>query len=120
MKTANAVATAAAVSAPYESGLHTRLRDATYAAAYLTAAMEDDEPIVYLQALRHVAEAHGMAKIAEASGIPRESLYRALSAKGNPRWSTLAAILKGTGLQLTIAPVPKARKSVRAANPSFA
>jgi probable addiction module antidote protein len=107
MKTANAVATAAAVSAPYESGLHTRLRDATYAAAYLTAAMEDDEPIVYLQALRHVAEAHGMAKIAEASGIPRESLYRALSAKGNPRWSTLAAILKGTGLQLTIAPAAK-------------
>jgi probable addiction module antidote protein len=109
MKTANAVATAALapVAVPYESGLHARLRDVTYAAAYLTAAMEDDEPIVYLQALRHVAEAHGMAKIAEASGIPRESLYRALSAKGNPRWSTLAAILKGTGLQLTIAPAPK-------------
>jgi probable addiction module antidote protein len=106
-------ATAAPAKAPYESGLHARLRDANYAAAYLTAAMEDDEPIVYLQALRHVAEAHGMAKIAEASGIPRESLYRALSAKGNPRWSTLAAILKGTGLQLTIAPAPSARKSAR-------
>ena len=113
MKTAPAAPVRASAAAPYESGLNARLRDATYAAAYLTAAMEDDEPIVYLQALRHVAEAHGMAKIAEASGIPRESLYRALSAKGNPRWSTLAAILKGTGLQLAIAPAPKVRKSSR-------
>ena len=120
MKTATAAPVRASAAAPYESGLHARLRDATYAAAYLTAAMEDDEPIVYLQALRHVAEAHGMAKIAEASGIPRESLYRALSAKGNPRWSTLAAILKGTGLQLTIAPAPKVRKSARVSAPGFA
>jgi probable addiction module antidote protein len=107
-------------STAYESGLHARLRDANYAAAYLTAAMEDEEPVVYLQALRRVAEAHGMAKIAEASGIPRESLYRALSAKGNPRWSTLAAILRGTGLQLTIAAAPKVRKSRRIAHPSYA
>lgn len=113
-------ATAAPATTDYASALHERLRDANYAAAYLTAAMEDEEPVVYLQALRHVAEAHGMAKIAEASGIPRESLYRALSAKGNPRWSTLAAILKGTGLQLTIAPSSNARKTKRNANPSFA
>ena len=94
---------------PFEIGLHARLRNPTYAAAYLTAAMEDEEPVVYLQALRHVAEAHGMAKVAEAAGVPRESVYRALSVKGNPRWTTLAAILRGTGLQLTIAPAPKKR-----------
>ena len=100
---------------PFEIGLHARLRNPTYAAAYLTAAMEDEEPVVYLQALRHVAEAHGMAKVAEASGVPRESVYRALSAKGNPRWTTLAAILRGIGLQLTIAPAPKKRATSRAA-----
>ena len=100
---------------PFEIGLHARLRNLTYAAAYLTAAMEDEEPVVYLQALRHVAEAHGMAKVAEASGAPRESVYRALSARGNPRWTTLAAILRGTGLQLTIAPTPKKRAAARAA-----
>ena len=44
---------------PFEIGLHARLRNPTYAAAYLTAAMGDEEPVVYLQALRHVAEAHG-------------------------------------------------------------
>ena len=102
-------------AAPFEIGLHARLRNPTYAAAYLTAAMEDEEPVVYLQALRHVAEAHGMAKVAEASGVPRESVYRALSAKGNPRWTTLAAILRGIGLQLTIAPAPKKRATSRAA-----
>ena len=98
---------------PFEIGLHARLRNSTYAAAYLTAAMEDEKPVVYLQALRHVAEAHGMAKVAEAAGVPRESVYRALSAKGNPRWTTLAAILRGTGLQLTIAPAQTKRATAR-------
>ena len=98
---------------PFEIGLHARLRNPTYAAAYLTAAMEDEAPVVYLQALRHVAEAHGIAKVAEASGVPRESVYRALSAKGNPRWTTLAAILRGTGLQLAVAPVPKKKTGTR-------
>jgi addiction module antidote-like protein len=35
-----------------------------------------------------------MAKVAKAAGVPRESLYRALSADGNPRFSTLQAVLK--------------------------
>ena len=43
-----------------------------------------------------------MAKVAEAAGMPRESLYRALSLKGNPRLSTLAAILKAAKLKLTV------------------
>ena len=70
------------------------------AAEYLNAAAEDNDARVYLPALRTVAEARGMAKIAKAAGVPRESLYRALSSKGDPRLSTLHAILKAAGLKM--------------------
>jgi probable addiction module antidote protein len=58
---------------------------------------------VPLIALRRVAEARGgIAKVAKAAGIERESLYRALSARGNPRLSTLVAVTKALGLKLTV------------------
>ena len=43
-----------------------------------------------------------MAKVAKAAGVPRESLYRALSSGGNPRFSTFHAILKAAGLKLAV------------------
>jgi probable addiction module antidote protein len=75
-----------------------------FAAEYLRAAMEDtDEPEVLLIALRHIAEARGgLAKVAKAAGIERESLYRALSANGNPRLSTIVGVMKAVGLKLTV------------------
>jgi probable addiction module antidote protein len=76
--------------------------DPALAAEYLNAAAEDDDPRVYLAALRTVAEGQGMAKVAKAAGVPRESLYRALSAGGNPRFSTLHAILKAAGLKMAV------------------
>ncbi|MGA8531245.1 MAG: addiction module antidote protein [Acidobacteriaceae bacterium] len=78
--------------------------DPEFAAEYLRAAMEDtEEPGVLLIALRRVAEARGgVAKIAKAAGIERESLYRALSRRGNPRWSTLVAVTRAMGLKLTV------------------
>ena len=78
--------------------------DDEFAAQYLKAALEDtDEPKVLLIALRRLAEARGgIAKIARAAGIERESLYRALSARGNPRLSTLVAVTKAIGMKLTV------------------
>lgn len=75
-----------------------------FAAEYLRAALEDtNEPSVLLVALRRIAEAKGgIAKIAKAAGIERESLYRALSSHGNPRLSTLVAITRAVGLKLTV------------------
>jgi probable addiction module antidote protein len=75
-----------------------------FAAEYLRAALEDeDEPKVLLIALRRIAQARGgIAKVAKAAGIERESLYRALSARGNPRLSTLVAVAKAVGLKLTV------------------
>ena len=53
-------------------------------------------------ALRQVAKAQGMDTVAERAGIQRESLYRALSPKGNPTLKTLLAILAGAGLRLAV------------------
>jgi putative addiction module killer protein/probable addiction module antidote protein len=74
-----------------------------FAAEYLKAALEEDsEPRVLLLALRRVVQARGIAKIAKTAGVKRESLYRALSTRGNPRLSTLAAVTKAVGLRLTV------------------
>ena len=75
-----------------------------FAAGYLRAALEDDDEAgVLLIALRRIAEARGgIAKVAKAAGIERESLYRALSRQGNPRLSTLVAVTKAVGLKLTV------------------
>jgi probable addiction module antidote protein len=75
-----------------------------FAAEYLRAALEDDdEPAVLLIALRRIAEARvGIAKVAKAAGIERESLYRALSTRGNPRLSIQVAGTKAVGLKLTV------------------
>ncbi len=79
-------------------------RNPEFAAEYLRAALEDeDEPHVLLIAMRHIAEARGgLAKVAKAAGIHRESLYRALSPRGNPRLSTLIAVARAIGLKLTV------------------
>ena len=94
---------AKALSVSHRERLVEELRaDPALAAEYLNAAAEDGDPRVYLTALRTVAEAQGMAKVAKAAGVPRESLYRALSADGNPRFSTLHAILKAAGLKIAV------------------
>lgn len=92
-------------SVPHDETMKKMLRDdLEFAVEYLKAALEDtDEPKVLLMALRRLAEARGgIAKVAKAAGIERESLYRALSQKGNPRLSTLVAVTKAIGLRLTV------------------
>ena len=92
-------------SISHEEATVRELRDnQEFAAEYLRAALEDDdEPSMLLIALRRIAESRGcIAKVAKAAGIERESLYRALSARGNPRLSTLVAVTKAVGLKLTV------------------
>ena len=96
-------------SISHDEAITRELRDnAEFAAEYLRAALEDDdEPSVLLIALRRIAEARGgIAKVAKAAGIERESLYRALSDRGNPRLSTLVAVTKAVGLKLTVEAAP--------------
>ena len=71
--------------------------------AYLNAALEGGDPAVLLEALRNVAQARGgMSALAKAAGVSRESLYRALSRRGNPKIETVMALLRALDLKLTI------------------
>jgi len=73
------------------------------AAEYLNAALEDGDREGLLVALRNIAEARGgMAAVAEKSQVPRESLYRMLSKRGNPALSNLLSVLHGMGLKMVI------------------
>ena len=71
-------------------------------AEYLTAAAEDPNPDVFLAALGDVAKARGMAQIAKAAGLGRESLYKALSPGAQPRYETINAVLHALGVKFTI------------------
>ena len=83
-------------------------RNPDFAVEYLNVALEEatdeDGRYVLLGVIRRIAEAHGIAKIARAAGIKRESLSRALSGKGNPRLDTLCSVTQAMGLQLTVQP----------------
>lgn len=78
-------------------------RDAKYAAALLEAALETGDAGDFMAALRLVTEAKGgITKIADETGLNRETLYRTLSKKGNPQLSSLLPILHAAGLRLTV------------------
>src|SRR5450759_879663 len=69
-------------------------------AAYLDAAREEDDPALLAAALGDVARAKGMTVIARETGLGRESLYKALSAGGNPEFGTVMKVVRSLGLKL--------------------
>ena len=75
-------------------------------AEYLTAAMEDPNPDVFLAALSDVAKARGIAQLAKDSGLGRESLYKSLAPGAKPRYDTIAKITKALGVSLVAKPDP--------------
>ncbi len=100
-----------AKSRPYEESLKEMLARPEDAAEYLNAALEDGDPAVFLLALKDVANVHGgIGKLAEVAELNRESMYRMLSEDGNPRVSSLNAVLHALGLRLSITP-EKPRRS---------
>ncbi|HKP94972.1 MAG TPA: addiction module antidote protein [Fibrobacteria bacterium] len=82
--------------------MHGRLKNKAYACGYLAQCLDDEDPAIFLIALRHVIEAHGgMSKIAKAAGLNRESLYKALSLKGNPALRTIRSVSGALGLKMS-------------------
>ncbi|MCY3775607.1 MAG: putative addiction module antidote protein [Candidatus Aminicenantes bacterium] len=73
-------------------------------AAYLEAALEEGDPGLIFAVLGDIARAKGMTKIARNAGLGRESLYKALSSDGNPRFATVLKVVQTLGLQLHAAP----------------
>jgi probable addiction module antidote protein len=70
---------------------------------YLNAVLDEDDHAVLMFAIGDVARAKGMTQVARETGLGRESLYKSLSAQGNPEFATVQKVLKSLGLQLRVA-----------------
>jgi probable addiction module antidote protein len=81
------------------------LDDEETIAEYLTAALEDSNPDIFLVAVRDVARARGMAQLARDIGLGRESLYKALAPGAKPRYDTVLKVLHALGVKLHVEPV---------------
>jgi probable addiction module antidote protein len=94
----NVKKTAAAV--PYEEGLYEDLQNPCDAALYLDAALKAGDPEGILTAMRHIAKARGMTKVAGTIKVHRVSLHRMLRNNGNPTFRTFLQLLGQFEIQL--------------------
>ena len=69
-------------------------------AQYLNNAYMNDDPEVFVIALGYLAKARGVANVAKASGLNRESLYKVFSGKSKPRWSTIQGVMKALNVRI--------------------
>ena len=93
-------ATTAGQLAPFDVSRH--LDSESVIAEYLAAALEDPNPDLFLRAVANVAKARGMATVAEASGLGRESLYKALAPGAKVRYETVRKLVDSLGVKLTV------------------
>jgi probable addiction module antidote protein len=88
-------------SRPFQNLLLERLADSEVAKHYLNEALDESHES-FLKALKTVAQARQMAKVAREAGVQRETLYRSLAEGGNPTLETLSSVLKAVGLKIFI------------------
>jgi probable addiction module antidote protein len=100
---------------PFDPAEYLRTREAQV--EYITAAYETGDPEFIRDAYNVVARARGMARIAEETGLSRESLYKALGEKGNPGFGTVMKINHALGITLSAHLAkpsrPRARKATK-------
>jgi len=89
---------------PYDVAEH--LRTPKEMAAYLDAWLEEapDDVSGIAKALGDIARAKGMTQVALDAGLSRESLYRALSADGNPSFATVLKVARALGVKFHAEP----------------
>ena len=80
------------------------IRDDADRAAYLEAALEEDDPRVIVAVLGDIARSRGMTEVSRETGLGRESLYKALSETGNPSLATVLQVIRALGLRLKVTP----------------
>jgi len=97
--------------APFDAADY--LTDEETIAEHLSAALEDPDPDLFLVAVRDVARARGMTQLARATGLGRESLYKALTPGAKPRYDTVLKIMRALGVKLTALPSQPADTAAR-------
>lgn len=83
------------------------LDDEIVIAEYLNAALEDENPDVFLRAISDVARARGMTRLARETGLGRESLYKALAPGAKPRYDTVLRLIRALGVELHTSPAAR-------------
>lgn len=78
------------------------LTDPEAVAIYLNEMLQENNPELLIDALGQVAKARGMTEIAQATGLSRESLYKALRSDAQPRYTTVQSVMKAIGLQFKV------------------
>ena len=73
-------------------------------ALYLEACAQEDDPQLMIAALGDVAKARNMVALANATGLSRAGLYKALSGEGNPSFATVMKVTHALGLRMTFKP----------------
>lgn len=105
-----AVRRAAAPGGSYDVWLTGRLKHPAEAAAYLEAVIDEGDQAALMLALRQIAQAQGgIAHVARKAKLTREATYKMLSKSGNPELRSLKAVLKATGLRISVKPIEKRR-----------
>ncbi|HQR24412.1 MAG TPA: putative addiction module antidote protein [Steroidobacteraceae bacterium] len=96
-----------AASRDHEQATIESLRaDSEFAAAYLDAVLDDGDQDEFLLALRRLSEARGgVQSVAAKANLNPTSLYRTLSARGNPELKSMRAVLRALGLRLSVEPI---------------
>ena len=87
------------------------LKTPTAIAAYLTEAFETDDPDNNCAAFDTVARAKGMTNVAKATGLGRESFYKAFSGSSKPEFDTVRKVMNSLGVRLVAEPIETRKKS---------
>lgn len=96
---------------PWQPVLIKSLEDPAEAAGYLNAALEEGDKKLFLLALRNVIEAQGnLTRVAKLAKLNRVSLYKMLSAKGNPGFANILTLLKIVGIRFQMTALSKGTK----------
>jgi len=69
-------------------------------AAYLEAALEENDPVLITAVLGDIARAKGMTQMVSETGLGHDSLYQALSPDGHPEFATALKVVHALGLKL--------------------
>ena len=101
-------------SVDYNEKLMESLKDSEEAAAYLNAVLAENDPALFLKALKKVADANGgVGKIAAKTQVSRVGLYKAFSENGNPGFKTVEDVLAAFNLSLFVKPADTGRNIKR-------
>lgn len=86
-------------------------RDPKFAAAYLNAVLDAGDRAEIMTALRYITDAFGgVSTIAQKTHLNTTTLYRTLSAQGNPELNSFMEIMKAVGMRILVEPLSPVRR----------